>query len=705
MEKSLNNILYPKSIALVGASTKEGSVGMAIFKNLLFSKFKGVVYPVNPKVSSICGVKTYPSVLAIEDDISLAIIVVPRESVVEVLLDCAKKSIHSAIIITSGFKEIGGKGIELEAHIKEIAEQYNMSIIGPNCLGVINTDEDVRLNATFARGTLISGSVSFVSQSGAVGVAALEFATINKIGFSKFISIGNKTVINENNVLLALKDDPSTRVILGYFESLSDPKEFIRIAREITSGSNPKPILVLKAGRTESGKRATVSHTGSLSGRDKVFDFLFEQCGVMRVNTLEELFNYALFFANQPLPQGSKLAIITNGGGHAILATDEAEKQGIVVPEFSQTLQSKLQKILPVAASTKNPADLLGDADENRYESVIKEIILSDEVDTILVICLPQLITPQEKVAEKISKLVEWAKERKKVIVSSFVGFGSDANFLTILDKSNIPNYKFPEDAVRSIAMSLKYSRWLTRPRTTVVKFDVNVDVPTKIFEKISKEGRHFLTEPESYEILKAYELPIAEYKVTKSYEEAVRSAASIGYPVVAKVVSEDIIHKFDYGGVVVGIKNEEQLKNAYYEIFKKVRSRNESARISGILIQKMVENGVETIIGAKYDEYFGHILMFGLGGIYVEVFEDVTFRIIPITALSAKRMIEGIKGYKILSGFRGEAPKDIAVLAQCLEKLSQLVMDFPQIMEIDLNPVFALQEKVQIADARIIIK
>ena len=700
--EQLKAIFAPRSVAVIGASAKQQSLGRAVFANLLFATYSGCVYPVNTKAKSVLGVRAYPSVMDVPDEVDLAVVLVPAGMVPQVLKDAGRKGCKGAIVISAGFKEVGGQGVELEQQLREIAQNCGMAMIGPNCFGVINTDPAVSLNATFSRNFPLMGKIAFISQSGAVGVAALEYAAGKKIGFSKFVSIGNKADTNENHLLEALADDPMTEVILLYVEDLEDPKEFIRLAQRI---SEKKPILAVKSGRTKEGAKAAASHTGALAGSDDVYDSLFTQCGVLRVETLEEMFRFGIAFANQPLPRGRRLAIVTNAGGPGIMATDAAVRHGLELAELTPKSKSILRANLPPTVSLNNPVDLVGDADEIRYQLAMQTVLADDNVDGVIAICVPQMLTNLEATSKMIAQQVRFSD---KPVFAVYMATGDIESSLKILEDAKIPHYRFPEDAARALGAMARYVAWRQRPRTEVVHYDdVQRDTVRAIIDKAKSEGRRFLPEPEAHAILRAYGLPMSRSIQAQDEAAAVSAAKEIGFPVVMKIISPQIVHKVDVGGVRLNLKSEADVKAAYADLMQHVKAARPGAQIWGVLIQEMVRNGKETILGMKRDPHFGALLMFGLGGIYVEVFKDVVFRIAPIRELGARHMIDGIKGFKLLKGFRGEPPSDIEAIAQSLMRLSQLVTDFPEIEEMDINPLIVLPSGsgARVVDARILIE
>ncbi len=480
----LKAIFAPRSVAVIGASAKTHSLGRAVFANLLFAGYSGCVYPVNSKAKSILGVRAYPTVMDVPDEVDLAVVLVPAGYVPQVLKEAGRKGCKGAIVISAGFKEVGGNGIELEHQLQAVAQEYGMAVVGPNCFGVINTDPAVSLNATFSRNFPLGGKIAFISQSGAVGVAALEYAAGEKIGFSKFISIGNKADIYENDVLEALADDPNTDVILMYLEALENPKEFVRLAQRV---SEKKPILGVKSGRTIEGAKAAASHTGALAGSDEVYDSLFAQCGVLRVDTLEDLFRYGMSFANQPLPKGNRVAIVTNAGGPGIMATDNSVRHGLKLSELDAKTKSIMMKDLPPTVSLNNPIDLIGDADESRYQLAMQAVLTDDNVDGVIVICVPQMLTNLQATSKVI---VQQARFSNKPVFVVYMATGDIEASLKILEEAQIPHYRFPEDAARSLSAMSRYVEWRSRPRTQVRHFeDLQPETVKKILTKAKRRG------------------------------------------------------------------------------------------------------------------------------------------------------------------------------------------------------------------------
>lgn len=703
--KTLDTIFHPNSIAVIGASRQPGSVGYSLLANLIDSRFRGIVYPVNPKAKGILGIKSYRSITDIIDPIDLAVIIVPAVFVADVLTECGEKGIKGAVVISAGFKEIGGKGVQLEKNVKSIIEKYDLALVGPNCLGVINTDPRILMNSTFGTQMPKEGNIAFISQSGALCVAVLDYAKEANIGFSKFVSMGNKAGVTENELLLYLKDDPKTDVILMYLEDLANGREFMRIAREITShAQKPKPIIALKAGRTIIGAKAASSHTGSLAGSDKVYNAIFDQCGVIRGDTLEEIFDYAKALSSQPIPVGNRVAIITNSGGPGILATDECIKSGLEMASFKPMTRKKLRSILPLTANINNPLDLIAEAQDKLYEKTLNEILKEEKVDSAIIILTPTAFTQVEKIAQAI---VKTTKKFKKPIACCFLGVYDVSNGIDILELNGIPAYRFPESAARALAVMTKFRDWLERPLTVVKKYRVDKARAEKVISTSLNSQRSSLLEHEAYEVLEAYGFPVIKFFLATTEQQAMDAAENIGFPVVCKIVSPDILHKFDFNGVRLNLRNKNEVKDAYNDIIKTILAKKPETEISGILIEEMAASGKEIILGMNRDPQFGPILMFGLGGTYVEVLEDVTFRLAPIREITAKKMIEKTKAHKILQGFRGEPPYDTTAISECIKRLSQLVTDFNEIKEFDINPLIVYEKGrgCAIVDARIILK
>ncbi len=706
----LSRVLSPKSVAIIGASRKEGSVGEAIFKNLLGADFQGVLYPVNPKAASIGGVRCYASISEITDPIDLAVLIVPAPTVPDVLRECARKGVPGVVVVSAGFKEVGGAGVELERQVSEIARANNIALIGPNCLGFINTDPAVRLNASFAQRMPRKGNIAFLSQSGALCTAVLDFARGKGIGFSKFISMGNKAVANELDFLRALRDDPMTDVILMYVEDIVDGREFMDLSRHITGdAAKPKPIIAIKSGRTTQGAKASSSHTGSLAGSDDVYDALFLQSGVLRVETVEELFDCAVAFSQQPLPKGNRVAIVTNAGGPGIMATDAAIRHGLDLATLAPETEDQLKRDLPPTANVHNPVDVIGDARHDRYESAIRAVIKDTNVDAVIVILTPQAMTNVREIGQVVANAAADLKKLPgvaKPILASFMGIVDVSAGVEILEAAGIPHYVFPEGAARALAQMYAYRKsWLDRPRTQVKIYQVDQEAVRRVIARARAEKRNYLPQVEAMDVFNAYGLPTLKSRMTTTEDEAAAVAAEFGFPVVLKIASPAIVHKLDAGGVILNIKNEGELRKAYQKIMDACVALVGREKIWGIDVQQMSVKGVEVFLGAKRDPKFGPVLLFGLGGTFVEVLRDVSFRLAPIREWSTRAIIESSKAAKILHGYRG-APADIDKVAECIGRLSQLVVDFPEITELDINPlsVYAAGKGAAALDGRIVL-
>ena len=562
----LRMLFAPRSVAVIGATSRAGSVGQAVFANVFKHGYAGVAYPVNPKSPSVMSVKAFPSVLDIPDEVDLSIIIVPSPLVPAVMEECGEKGIKAAIVITAGFKELGGDGVQQEQLVLKAARENGIRLLGPNCLGIINTDPLVSLNGSFARLMPRTGNIALVSQSGAVGVAALEYAQGEEIGLSKFVSVGNKADLNENDFLAYLKDDPLTDVIMFYLEDLADPQRFFQLAREITGeAGNKKPILAIKSGRTAAGARAASSHTGALAGSDEAYDALFAQCGVLRVESLEELFDYALAFSTQPLPAGNRVAIVTNAGGLGIMTTDAAGRYGLSIAEFEESTLARLKAGLPAAANIHNPVDVLGDAREDRYRVALEGVLGDDHVDGVIVISTPQLMTNLAAIASTVAEVTP--AYNKPTLVCQ-MALGEIEETLAIWSKAKLPHYHFPEEAVRSLGAMARYAAHIHRDRYEVKTFeDVDRDKVKAVLQRVKEAGRKFVLEPEAHEIFQAYGFPGVPFFWAHDADQALKAAAEIGYPVALKVVSPDVIHKFDVGGVKLNLANGDEVRQAYGEI------------------------------------------------------------------------------------------------------------------------------------------
>ncbi len=699
LERNLESLVSPTTVAVIGASRDPSKVGHAIFKNILSGGFQGAVHPVNPTARAISGVRSYRSVLEVPDPVDLAVVITPAPTVPDVLYECGRAGVRAVVVISGGFREVGEEGRKREALLCEQVERWGFSLIGPNCLGVINTAPDVQLNATFAAHIPDAGNIAFLSQSGALTAAALDYARIKRIGFSKVFNLGNKTDLNELDLLQMLASDPATSVILLYVEELTEGGRFIEIAREISEQTPPKPILVLKAGRTAAGARAVSSHTGSLAGSDVVYDAIFAQAGVLRVDSIEELFDYASAFSKQPLPQGRRVAIITNAGGPGILATDACIRQGLELSRFADATNAALRKVVPAEAGVGNPLDIIGDADDRRYDAALQAVLADDEVDAAVILATRQATIDVEATANAV---VRRASVAGKPVLASFVGaLGVEAG-VNRLEEGGIPHYPFPEAIARTLGAMIRYTNWMARPRTGYRQFD-DVD-RTRARSIVEAAQPGFLPEVGAFGLLEAYGFPVLPWSLATSPEQAAQDAASIGFPVAMKISSPDIIHKVDVEGVRLNLSSPAEVSAAFETMISVVRQRQPEAKLHGVLIQAMAKRGREVILGISHDPQFGPVIMFGLGGIYVEVLRDVTFRLAPMREFGARRMVEETRSSAILRGVRGEPPSDIEKIEECLLRLSQLAVECPEVAELDINPLFVYSEGqgAAVADIRV---
>lgn len=692
----LDALFAPQSVAVIGASRDEKKVGHAVLLNIVKYGYQGRISPINPSSSEILGLRAYPRISDAPGTTDLAIIAVPAKLVPGTLHDCALAGVKAAVIITAGFKETGAEGTLLEEEIKKIGKKHGIRLLGPNCLGVINTLNN--MNATFAAGMLPKGRISFFSQSGALGIAILDWAIGNEVGFSKFVSLGNKADLSETDFIEYFMDDPETDVILGYIEDVSDGKRFLDVASRATK---KKPVVLLKAGGTEAGARAASSHTGALAGSDIAFDAAFRQSGVIRARGIQELFDTALAFAAVRRPRGNRLLVITNAGGPGILAADEAERSGIKLPHMTKEGIEAIKERLPKNASLYNPVDVIGDATSARYGVVLEQAARDPNVDGILVILTPQAMTDVDETAEVVIKA---SKLTDKPIISSFMGEARVREGIKKLKEAGVPNFSYPEAAIKAFKRLADQTAWMARPAERPYEMRVGTAARNKI-EELRKSRIQNLAEDAAAGILSEYSFRFPKRALAKTAREAVDAASEIGFPVVMKIASPDILHKTDVGGVRLNISSAEAARNAFREITTNVRRLMPHAFIEGVMVFEMVPAGREVILGATFDRTFGHMLMFGLGGIYVEVMKDVSFRIAPVTRRDAEEMIGEVKTAALLRGVRGQRPADTEAVVDSILRLSCLVVDFPEIREVDINPLVVMEKGAIALDARMTLE
>lgn len=680
--QTLDKIMKPRSIAVVGASTKAHTIGSDILKRLQEYGFTGNIYPVNPRGGVIEGLEAYPSVLDIPADVDLAIIIVNAKFVLQTIDQCHEKGIEGLCIISAGFKETGAQGAKLEAELLKRIRQYNMRCVGPNCLGVVNTHPAIRMDGCFAESLPERGDIGFVSQSGALGGGILNILRDLNLGFSQFISIGNQADVNAETAMAYWENEEDVRQILLYMESIQNPANFREIATRI---SKKKPILALKAGRSAAGASAASSHTGSLAGADLAADALLRQSGVIREHSLQKLFATAKVFANCPIPKGNRVAIVTNSGGPGIMGTDAICEHGMQMAELSEETKTKLRSFLPAAASVKNPVDMIASAPIEHYRQTLETVLADPGVDMVVTIYLPFLGLKDTDVAAAIMDIK--AQHPEKPIVGVFM---TKSDFFTAFSANdvNVPFFMYVEEAVDGLARLNQQRLWVNRPEGTRPTFDVNLEAAKAIMKVALAEGRDQLTTRESIDVLDAYGVRVCRAGFATTEDEAVAIADRIGYPVVMKMTSKTTSHKTDVGGVRVNIQSADALRAQYQDLVAKLEARGLLEGLEGVIIQEMVTGTREMVCGIATDPQYGPMLMFGLGGVFIEVMKDVTFRIAPIDTVDATEMVKSVKAYKLLEGARGTTPAQIEQIEETLLRLSQLVTDFPFINELDINPL-----------------
>jgi acetyl coenzyme A synthetase (ADP forming)-like protein len=669
----------PQSVAVIGASNNPDKIGYVLVKNMLESGYRGEMYPVNPHESEVMSLRCYPGVSDLPREVDIALIAVAWQAVLPVMEDCAAKGIKRLVMISAGFKEAGEQGARLEEDLLKIVRKHGMRLLGPNCLGFINTS--LPINATFASGIFPSGNISLVAQSGAMRQSFWDWARENGAGLSKFISLGNEADITESDVFEMLKDDDQTKVIIAYLEGTVDGDRFRKVASSLTL---TKPLIVVKSGITSAGSKVAMSHTGSIAGANEIYDAVFKQTGVIRAQSPEQLFDFAFGLSCQPLLQGERLAVVTNAGGPGVMASDAIARSGLKLARLAQDTTSKLRSELPSFASLNNPVDLTGSAKPDNYERVLQIVLTDHDVDGILVILCPQ--GPVD-VAEIAGAVVRASRGCRKPVFANFMGARDYHPELVSLREHGIPNYLSPERAVDGFWAMNQYRLWVQGKREMPATSDYDRQSVQIILQRTKGQGVKVAGDFEAMQLLEAYGFRSPQAGLAKNAEEAERLADEIGYPVVMKIVSPDIIHKTELGGVKVGVSSPEAVRDSYAEIIGNIKRLKPEARITGVMVQAMAK-GVEVILGLKRDPQFGATIMFGLGGIYTEVLKDVSFRVAPITPQDARDMISEIRSLPLLTGARGTKKADVEAIARCLEGLSQLALDFPQILELDINPL-----------------
>lgn len=693
-KKNLDAMFNPKEMAVIGASGTPGKVGFSVMENMIQAGYKGKLLPVNPKSTEIMGIPVMKEIADLPDNIDSATLCIPRNAVLPSLKELAAKGCKSAIVITAGFKEVGGEGAELEKEMIALADKYSMAILGPNCLGLICTPTNI--NASFAAAYPELGKIAFFSQSGALCVAILDWALGENIGFSSFISLGNKAILSESEMLTYLGNDPNTNVILGYIENVEHGESFMREAAKV---SKQKPVVIIKSGTTAAGAKAASSHTGAIAGSDQAYSTAFAKTGVIRAKDVQELFNLSQAFSTQPLPKGPNLVIVTNSGGPGILAADVAENSTLHLVELSPETLKKLE-FLPSFASTDNPVDIIGDAPADRYRKTLEAIATDPEVHSILVLLTP---TASAQIKETAQATIDIAKTCDKPVFACFMGKQRVGVGHKMFQEAGIPCYAFPEAAVYSIETMYNYSVWKNKPAPEYPVIKGDLDKAAKIIAKAKAAGQKDIVEFQAQELMEAYGLPMPKSALVTNADEAFKAAEEIGYPVVLKIASPDISHKSDVQGVKANLQDGEAVRAAFLDVTARAQKMRPDAKIAGCLIQEMAPKDCkEVIIGFKRDEQFGPLLMFGLGGIYVEILKDISFRIAPLSKEDAQNIIKEIKTYPLLQGVRGEPPVDFDGLEKIILAMSQFSLDFPEIHEAEFNPVMVNSKGALVADVRL---
>lgn len=701
---SLHPFFEPRAVAVIGASRDPARIGHRLVQALLEGRFHGPVYPVNPKAGKIAGLQAYPSLREVPESIDLAVIAVPREAMLAVVDECGQRGVRALVVITAGFAEVGVEGRRLQDALVKKVRGYGMRLIGPNCMGVLNTDPQVRLNATFSLVFPPVGRVAMSSQSGALGLAILTAAQQLQLGLSTFVSVGNKADVSGNDLLQYWEEDVQTNAILLYLESFGNPRRFARIARRV---SRRKPIVVVKAGRTQAGTRAAGSHTAALAASDTAVEALFRQTGVIRAETLQEMFALAAALTSQPLPGGRRVGIVTNAGGPAILCADRCEVDSLTVPELTDRTRASLAALLPSTASLKNPVDLIASAAPDQYRQVMKALLDSDEVDALIVIYVSVGFSDNQAFADAIRTAVDErraAGSTKPVLVCWMAD--QDRDRPTALEEAHIPSYLFPEEPAQVLSKAAAYADWLARPQGMIPDFD-DLDLCTAqdiCRHALATRGAGWLSAEETYGILSAFRLPVVPGGVARTVDDAVESARRVGFPVVVKLVSRSLLHKTEAGGVWLNLADEAAVRRAFGQIHERLEKDHHPGAMEGVLVQPMVSGGVELMVGVAQDPLFGPLIAFGLGGIHVEILGDVCFRVAPLTDRDAAEMIQGIRGHRLLEGYRGHPAADTESIREVLLRVSRLVEEIPEISELDLNPIFALApgQGCRLVDARI---
>lgn len=694
----VNSFTSPKSLAVVGASKTPGKIGFVLLNNLVESGYKGKIFPINPKEKEILGITCYASISGIPEAVETAIFAVPAKKVLNVALECGQKGIKNLVVLTAGFKEMGHEGLELEKKFLAICRQYGMRMLGPNCVGFLDTHTPV--NATFLKGFPAKGEIAFISQSGAMLAAILDWSQTAGIGYSKIYSLGNKADLNEVDCIAEAADDPNTKVILCYIEDVACGTEFLKVVSEVT---RKKPVVILKSGTSQAGAQAASSHTGALAGSDLAYNTAFKRCGILRVSSMSELFDLAIALVNQPVPKGNKVAIVTNSGGPGIIATDKVEQHGLQMARFSKETIEEFRVNLPPEAGIYNPVDVLGDAKADRFKFALEKVLKDENVDSVVVLLCPVAVTQPLETAEA---LVELNKAYPgKPLLAAYMGGQTLAEGAKYLSQNGIPCFTMPEPAIAAVAGLSTYRALRERADKfeEILYFKPDQKTVKAVFYDVKRDNRLALLGSEAAEVITAYGITATPTALSQSPDEAAATADNMGYPVVLKVASPKILHKTDVGGVKIGIESTNEVKKAYVNIMENVHRYLPKVVPYGIEIQKMVPKGIELIVGMTRDVQFGPLIGFGLGGIYVNLLKDISFRLAHhITCTEITDMIAETKAYSLMKGFRGEKPVDIDAVSEVIRRVAMLSVDFPEIMEIDINPIFAYERGVAALDVKI---
>jgi acetate---CoA ligase (ADP-forming) len=696
---SLDAILRPRSIAVIGASRQPGTIAHEVVASLVRCGFTGPVFPINPKADSIRSIKAFPSLSRVPDPVDQAVIVVPKELVDRVVAECAEHGVKGIVVITSGFAEIGAEGAARERRLTEFVRQRGIRMVGPNCMGVLNADPAFSMNGTFYPNLPPFGGAGFVSQSGALGLSVLDYAREYSIGFAQFVSVGNKPDVSGNDLLEAWEHDPAIESILMYVESFGNPRRFLEIASRIT---RTKPIVVVKSGRSRVGAQAASSHTGALAVSDAAVDAMLAQAGVLRAGSVEELFDLAMGFSGQQLPRSRRTAVLTNAGGPGILAADALERNGIEIPELSGATVARLKPLFPEYASVRNPLDMVASATPAGYRTALTALLEDSSVDSAVAIFVPPLGVSQGDVTEAIAEAA--VTQPAKPVLAVLMGHeGLPAGKAGLRD-ARIPAYIFPESAARALAVMCRQHEWKERPVPVPEVLPVDYAAARRIIDTARTAGERKVGEEKALALLAAYGVPLPRVHLTHTADEAVARARHLGGPVALKVVSPAIVHKSDVGGVLLGLQGDDAVSAGYQRILSSVAAGAPNATITGVLVEEMVRPGRETIVGGTRDPSFGPMVMFGLGGVFVEVLRDVVFRMAPVARSEAREMMEQVRGAKLLEGVRGQPPVDRRAIEDVLLRVSQLIVDVSEIAELDINPLLVYPDGVMAADARVIL-